>query len=155
FILNRYTTIKMDGRKKQVENPKEKWNVFKNHHPGIVSEEEWIKANSKEVVRRTKISPWNVFRGLMTCGKCKYNMIIMQSWKKNKKRTKKRWRYLKCSAYRRAGKHGCVNHVPIRYENFKQFIIDRLKEKGNQIEFNFKNSFIQQNKKDIITLNKK
>src|SRR5699024_7346962 len=71
FILNQYTTIKVDGRKKQIRNPEEKWNIFKNHHPAIISKQEWEKANSKPVLnRKRKISPWNEFRELLKCGKC-------------------------------------------------------------------------------------
>ena len=107
FTLNRYTSIKIDGRKKQIQNPKEKWIIFEDHHPAIVTKEEWKKANDKPVVnRKRKISPWNEFRGLMKCGMCGCSMIVMQSWKKKKDGTKTRWQYLKCSAYRRAGKMG-------------------------------------------------
>lgn len=141
FIMNRYTSIKVDGRRKRIENPQEKWNIFEDHHPAIINKQGWEKANSKPVVnKRRKISPWNEFRGLMICGECGCNMIIMQSWKKRKDGTKTRWRYLKCSAYRRAGRNGCVNHVPLLYEDFRAFILKRLKKKGNQIELNFENT---------------
>lgn len=138
FILNQYTNIKVDGRKKQIRNPREKWTIFEDHHPGIISKSEWEKANNKPVVnRKTKISPWNEFRGLLKCGNCGSNMVVMQSWRKKKDGTKTRWRYLKCSAYRRAGKSLCLNHVPIRYEDFKDFIVDMLLDMGKKISFNF------------------
>lgn len=153
FILNQYTTIKVDGRRKQIRNPREKWTVFENHHPAIISKEEWEKANSKQVInKKTKISPWNEFRGLMRCGKCGYNMIIMQSWNKRKDGSKVRWRYIKCSAYRRAGRNGCVNHVPLTYEDFREFIVNRLIEKGNEIALEFDNFHVKQKEAQIKNL---
>jgi site-specific DNA recombinase len=83
FILNQYTNIKVDGRKKQIKNPESKWTIFQNYHPAIVSREEFEKANNKEVLnKRRKVTPWNEFRGLLKCGHCGSNMIIMQSWKR-------------------------------------------------------------------------
>ena len=143
FILNQYTTVKVDGRKKQIRNPEEKWTVFENHHPAIISKEEWKKANNKPVInKKRKITPWNEFRGgLIKCGECGSNMIIMQSWKKKKDGTKTRWRYLKCSRYRRS-KH-CVNHTPITYEHFREFIIQELKHEGEKIHLNLKNEYME------------
>ncbi|GIP65373.1 hypothetical protein J32TS6_39280 [Virgibacillus pantothenticus] len=133
FILNQYTSIKVDGRKKQIRNPEEKWIVFEDHHPAIVKKEDWKLANSKKKVNmKTKTTPWNEFRGLLKCGKCGSNMVIIQSWKKKVDGTKTHWRYLKCSAYRRSGKNGCDNHVPIRYEEFRRFIVERLLETGKK-----------------------
>lgn len=50
FILNQYTSIKVDGRKKQIRNPEEKWIVFEDHHPAFVKKEDWKLANSKKKV---------------------------------------------------------------------------------------------------------
>src|SRR5690625_4956397 len=156
FTLNRYTKVKIDGRKKQIQNPKEKWTVFENHHPAIITIDAWEKANNKEVVnKRRKVSPWNEFRTLLRCGNCGYNMIVLQSWKKKKDGTKTRWRYLKCSAYRRAGKAACVNHVPITYEDFRVFIINELQKEGAKIQVNFKNSIIENRKTKMLRINKK
>lgn len=153
FILNKYTTIKIDGRKKQILNPIEKWSIFENHHPAIISTEEWEKANSKPITnKKKKISPWNEFRGLLKCGNCGFNMIVMQSWKKKKDGTKTKWRYLKCSAYRRAGESACVNHVPLTYEDFREFIIKRLTEKGEQVALEFEDLFGKQKEQQIKKL---
>jgi site-specific DNA recombinase len=46
--------------------------------------------------------------------------------------------YLKCSQYRRAGRHGCVNHVPIQYEDFREFILNLLIRKGESVLLNLK-----------------
>ncbi|HEX6592963.1 MAG TPA: recombinase family protein [Bacillota bacterium] len=150
FILNQYSSIKIDGRKKQIRNPREKWTIFENHHPAIVSKEEWKKANSKPVVnRKKKISPWNEFRGLIKCGNCGSNMVIMQSWNKKADGSKIRWRYLKCSAYRRAGKSGCVNHVPITYEELRKFVVSNLIEQSQEVSLNF-NIMLGKHKKQQI-----
>src|SRR5699024_7608389 len=90
----------------------------------------------------------------MRCGECGCNMIVMQSWKKKKDGTKTRWRYLKCSAYRRAGKNGCVNHVPLLYEDFRAFILKQLKKKGNQIELNFENTLARKRETQIEIIEK-
>ncbi|MBP3040556.1 recombinase family protein, partial [Bacillaceae bacterium Marseille-Q3522] len=114
FVHNRYAKIKVNGRKKQIKNPREKWIIYENHHPAIISMQEWEKANSKDVPnKKTKITPWNDFRGLLKCSECGSNMIILQSYKKKKDGSRTEWKYLKCSAYRRAGKYACVNHTPI------------------------------------------
>jgi len=155
FILNQYTTIKIDGKKKQIRNPEEKWVIFEDQHPGIVKKEEWEKANNKPVInKKKKISPWNEFRGLLRCGKCGSNMIIMQSWRKKKDGSKTRWRYLKCSAYRRGGKSLCVNHVPIRYEEFRDFIVDRLIKTGKEVALDFDKAFGKHKKQQLTKLKK-
>lgn len=153
YIFNQYTSIKLDGRKKRIKNPREKWKIIENHHPGIITKEDWVKANSKPVLnKKRKISPWNEFRSLLRCGNCGSNMIIMQSWKKKKDGTKTRWRYLKCSAYRRAGSSACVNHIPLTYEDFREFIINRLTEKGEQVAFEFEDLFGKTKEKQIKRL---
>lgn len=155
LILNQYTTIKVDGRKKQIRNPEEKWTIFEEHHPGIVSREIWEKANSKEVLgEKKKISPWNEFRGLLKCGNCGSSMIINQSWRKKKDGTKTSWRYLKCSAYRRGGTSLCANHVPIEYGDFRAFILDQINEKSIRIAIDFDNTFGKHKKQQISKLKK-
>ncbi|WP_338029454.1 recombinase family protein [Gracilibacillus halophilus] len=60
FILNQFTSIKVDGKKKQIRNPKSKWVIFEDHHPAIVSKKAFEQANNKEVLnKKTKITPWN------------------------------------------------------------------------------------------------
>ncbi|WP_235601475.1 recombinase family protein [Halobacillus sp. KGW1] len=147
FILNKYTTIKVDGKKKQIVNPREKWTVFEDHHPGIISKQQWSQANNKDVTRyNTKIAKWNEFRGLMKCSECGSNMVTMVSYKKRKSDGHKTtWRYLKCSAYRRGGKAACVNHTPITYEDFREFILNTLVAKWNSIELELENNLGKNN----------
>lgn len=155
FVHNRYTKIKINGRKKQIENPREKWIIYEKHHPAIISIEEWEKANSKEVTNaKTKITPWNEFRGLLKCSECGSNMVIVQSYKYKKDGTKTEWKYLKCSAYRRAGEYGCVNHTPIQYEDFREFILKKLKRKGRNTKLNIENNLQEKKKKEIENLRK-
>lgn len=157
FVHNRYTKLKINGRKKQIENPREKWIIYKNHHPAIVSMDEWEKANNKEVTnQKTKITPWNEFRGLLRCSECGSNMVILQTGNKKTKdgRKDEHWKYLKCSLYRRAGEHGCVNHTPILYEDFREFVLKKVQLKGRKIKLNFENNLYQQKQKEIISLDK-
>ena len=39
---------------------------------------------------------------------------------------------MKCSTYKAYGT--CVNHIPIRYEDFRNLILERLKQKQEYIE---------------------
>ena len=104
---------------------------FPNHHPAIIDEEVWNQVNPKDTnTNKTKITAWNEFRNLAKCAVCSSNMVIVQSYSKKKNGERTEWKYLKCSQYRRAGKHGCVNHVPIQYRDFRQFIIDLLVKRG-------------------------
>lgn len=133
FILNQYTSVKVGGKKKQIRNPKEKWFIFPKHHPAIVDEETWSRVNEKNITdNKTKITAWNEFRNLAKCAVCGSNMVIVQSHLRKKSGERREWKYLKCSQYRRAGKHGCVNHVPIQYHDFRQFIIDLLVKKESR-----------------------
>ncbi|MCC2480471.1 recombinase family protein [Bacillus pacificus] len=153
FILNQYTSVKVGGKKKQIRNPKEKWFVFPNHHPRIVEEEIWNQANRKKNKKnKTKITAWNEFRNLAKCAACGSNMVIVQSHLKKKSGERTEWKYLKCSQYRRAGKHGCVNHVPIQYGDFREFIINLLVEKGESVTLKLQNNVEKGQEKKIKKL---
>ncbi|MCM3765486.1 recombinase family protein [Neobacillus niacini] len=157
FILNQYTNVKVGGKKKQIRNPPEKWIVFENHHPLIVDEDTWGQANKKVFKsNKVRITPWNEFRYLAKCSECGSNMVILQSYKKKKSGERTEWKYLKCSQYRRAGKHGCVNHIPIQYEDFRNFILDLLIKKGESVLINLstnvKNEQVKQERKLLQAL---
>ncbi|MBA4544514.1 recombinase zinc beta ribbon domain-containing protein [Thermoactinomyces daqus] len=55
-------------------------------------------------------------------------MVVVQTIKKRSDGSRRKYRYMKCSNYRRSGTHGCVNHWRVLYENVREFIIQRLKE---------------------------
>ncbi|WP_242250047.1 recombinase family protein [Bacillus cereus group sp. BfR-BA-01324] len=153
FILNQYTSVKVGGKKKQIRNPKEKWFVFPNHHPAIVDDETWSQVNEKNITEhKTKITAWNEFRNLAKCAVCGSNMVIVQSHLRKKNGDRKEWKYLKCSQYRRAGKHGCVNHVPIQYHAFRQFIIDLLVKKGRFVTLKLQSNVEEEQEKKIKKL---
>ncbi|EPC8419158.1 recombinase family protein [Bacillus wiedmannii] len=153
FILNQYTSVKVGGKKKQIRNPKEKWFVFPNHHPAIIDEEIWSQVNEKNITdNKTKITAWNEFRNLAKCAVCGSNMVIVQSHLRKKSGERTEWKYLKCSQYRRAGKHGCVNHVPIQYHDFRQFIIDLLVKKGEAVTLKLQSNVEEGQEKKIKKL---
>ncbi|EOA3904494.1 recombinase family protein [Bacillus cytotoxicus] len=137
YILNQYTTVKIGGRKKQIRNPEEKWTVFKNHHPAIISEEKWEAVNKPNEEKKRRPALWNEFRGIMFCAHCGSAMRVVYSAKKKKDGTKEEWRYLKCSRYKRYGRDECVCHAPIQYHEFREFILENLKEKEKQLETEF------------------
>ncbi|WP_017472788.1 recombinase family protein [Amphibacillus jilinensis] len=154
FIYNRFTKIKIDGRKKRIENPKSKWVIIEKHHPGIISREVYEKANSKEVVnRKRKVTPWNEFRGLLQCAHCGSNMVILESWKKKKDGSKTHWNYLKCSKRRRSGL--CVNHKPMTYEELREIILQELKQESEKISLNFDETLLHTNQTKIKQLEKR
>ena len=66
----------------------------------------------------------------------KYDYCSITPKKKSGERTE--WKYLKCSQYRRAGRHGCVNHVPIQYGDFREFILNLLMKKGESVLLNLR-----------------
>ncbi|ONG66638.1 recombinase family protein [Bacillus cereus] len=153
FILNQYTSVKVSGKKKQIRNPKEKWFVFPDHHPAIIDEETWSQVNEKNITdNKTKITAWNEFRNLAKCAVCGSNMVIVQSHLRKKNGERTEWKYLKCSQYRRAGKHGCVNHVPIQYHDFRQFIIDLLVKKGESVTLKLQSNVEEGQEKKIKKL---
>jgi len=153
FVHGRYTTVKQNGRKKFIENPREKWMVYENHHPAIIPKEMWEAANNKRVKKvKTKVTPWNEFRGIAKCSECGSNMVIIQTG--NKKNKGGHWNYIKCSSYRRAGQYGCVNHAPILYEDFRELIIKRLKRKGKNIKLKLESGIVQKRKNEIAALEK-
>lgn len=139
FILNQYTNVKVGGKKKQIRNPPEKWLIFEDHHPAIVDKEIWDEANRERAQsRKVRITPWNEFRYLAKCSECGSNMVIVQSHRKKKNGERTEWKYLKCSQYRRAGRHGCVNHLPIQYGDFREFILNLLMKKGESVLLNLR-----------------
>lgn len=79
-------------------------------------------------------------------------MVIVQSHLKKKDGERTEWKYLKCSQYRRAGKHDCVNHVPIQYGDFRQFIINLLVEKGEFVTLRLQNTVEKGQEKKIKKL---
>lgn len=158
FILNQYGTVKVGGRKKQIRNPEEQWLIFKDHHPPIVPRETWEKANSKKhKATRRKITPWNELRGLMKCSVCGCNMVILQGKVRREAKTgeRKYFAYVKCSSYRRAGQHGCVNHVPIRYEELRELVVEKLQEKGQTLTMNLKSEIEKLKEEEIRNLQRK
>ncbi|MED4125559.1 recombinase family protein [Halalkalibacterium halodurans] len=136
FVYNRYTKIKVAGRKKQIENPREKWIIYEDHHPRIISDEQFNKANSNRD-HKVKLSAWNELRGIAKCAHCGSRMVISQSSRKKKDGSITRWRYLKCSKYFRSGE--CVAHEPLPYEKVRDFLLNILKKKGESIDLTLKN----------------
>lgn len=156
FIHNQFTTVKIGGRKKQIRNPREKWFIFEKNHPAIISYPEYEMANNREYKNnKKKFTPWNEFRGIVKCFHCGSNIIIVQSFRKNRDGTRTEWKYLKCSKYRRCGPSGCINHVPIRYEAFREFVLKVLQEKGTYVKLNFDNDYKKKQIEDRKSIGQK
>jgi site-specific DNA recombinase len=81
-------------------------------------------------------------------------MVVVQTVKKLSDGSKRKYRYMKCSNYRRYGTHGCVNYWPILYEDVREFVIQRLKEKGKSIAFNFVSEVEQERENQLKAIQK-
>ncbi|OYD08301.1 recombinase family protein [Paludifilum halophilum] len=153
FIMNQYTTVKVEGRRKQIRNPREKWIYFKDHHPAIISRAEWQRANQKDDnAPRRRITPWNEFRGIAKCSECGSNMVIVQSFRKRVDGRKNHWKYFKCSKWRRGGNDGCVNHQPITYEAFRSEILHHVQEKGYAVSLQLSNQLEDKRNRELQQL---
>lgn len=132
-IINKYSSVKIDGRRKRIKTPVEKWTVFENHQPAIISKEQWNRVNNvgKFKQNRTRIDKRNEFRGFMYCAHCGASIRAVYSGNYSKGE-KREWVYMKCSKYKRYGT--CVNHEPIQYHEIREVILLRLKEKEEQLE---------------------
>ncbi|MFB5548209.1 recombinase family protein [Bacillus cereus] len=129
-VMHKYKTVKVDGKKKTVKNPKEKWLVFENHHDAIISKEQWERINPVSGVKdkKTKSDYRNEFRGIVWCAHCGKRVRAIYAGVRSKYERV----YMKCSTYKAYGT--CVNHIPIRYEDFRNLILERLKQKQEYIE---------------------
>ncbi|MDZ5607928.1 recombinase family protein [Bacillus pseudomycoides] len=150
YVMNQYTKVKVAGRKKQMLNPKEKWTIFENHHPAIISKAQWDRVNDgwESRKRKRKVSTRNELRGLVYCPHCGGRIrVITASRVRNGKRDE--WRYMKCQNYKNYALIECVNHVPILYSDFREIIVNRLKEVEKEIDTAFEWKQVDRNKKDI------
>lgn len=129
-VMHKYKVVKIDGKKRTVKNPKEKWLVFKDHHEAIISKEQWDLVNKPRGTKKgkTKFDIRNEFRGLVYCAHCGKKVRAIYSGMG----TKYERIYMKCSTYKAYGT--CVKHLPVRYEDFRSLILRRLKEKQKNIE---------------------
>ena len=78
--------IRINNQRKRVFTPKDKWKTFENHHPAIISKEDFDKAQSMKqkkspIKRRSK----NHLKNKVFCGCCGGHMGIPDSGAKNPK----------------------------------------------------------------------
>ncbi|WP_231559674.1 recombinase family protein [Bacillus sp. UNC322MFChir4.1] len=136
YIMNQYGYVKVDGRKKRIINPKEKWTIFEDHHPAIIPKEQWDHVNNlgDEKRTRTKVDKKNEFRGIVYCAHCDSAIRAVYSGRYSRGE-KKEWVYMKCARYKRYGT--CVNHVPIQYHELREVILSMLKDKEKELNIQF------------------
>ncbi|MGK9485084.1 recombinase family protein [Bacillus tropicus] len=137
FIMNQHTKVKVAGRKKHIRNPKEKWNIFKNHHPAIIDPERWniINDPNRDNSKKRRAALKNELRGLVYCAHCGSTMRAMRSGRITlKDGTNTEFVYMKCSRYKDSGTRECVKHEPLSYDNLREFIIQKLKQKEFDLE---------------------
>lgn len=135
LVLNRYKTVKVDGRKKRIYTPKDRLTIIEDHYPAIVSKELWNAVNNNRVSqKKIKQDMRNEFRGMIFCNHCGGSITVKYSGKRSKKNNKE-WVYLKCSNFLRF--NHCVNFNPIYYDEIREIIIYRLKQKEKELEIHF------------------
>ena len=157
YIAQKYTKVKVDGRRKQTVNPKEKWVVYKNHHPAIIERDLWDKIHSfeKKEKNRTKrrVSVDNELRGLVYCAHCGQPMKA-EAVKKTQRDGVIKYVYMRCSKYRRTGGRECVKHVPLYYNQVRKLIVEKLKEKEQDLDEQISGGHKNKNKQKISKVNK-
>jgi site-specific DNA recombinase len=140
YTMQKYTTVKVNGKKKKVINPKEKWVIFENHHPAIISHELWDKVNDKDpnkFQKKRRISTTNELRGITFCAHCGTAMSKKNNVRVNKNGTIKEYSYMMCDWSRATARRECVKHVPIHYKDLRVLVLDKLKEKESVLEKEF------------------
>lgn len=70
--VNFKTTRKSFKNKKKIDNPKDKWKIFKNTHPAIISEEDFklVQELRKNKRRPNKTGIISMFSGVVYCADC-------------------------------------------------------------------------------------
>ncbi|EST13708.1 hypothetical protein [Sporolactobacillus laevolacticus] len=79
-------------------------------------------------------------------------MVVDATYYEKKNGGRTNWQYLKCSTYSHLGSYGCVKHAPIIYQDFRNLIIENLKEKGKKTMFDLKTNLNQKRRQKIELL---
>ncbi|MFE9078648.1 recombinase family protein [Bacillus mobilis] len=140
YTMQKYGTVKVNGRKKKVINPKEKWVIFEDHHPAIISHELWDKVNDKDpnkFKKKRRVSTTNELRGITVCAHCGTAMSKRNSINVSKNGKETEYSYMICNWSRITARRECVRHVPIHYKDLRALVLDKLKEKESVLEKEF------------------
>lgn len=85
--VNFRTTTKSFKNKKTIDNPKEKWKVFKNTYPAVISEEDFrlVQELRKNKRRPTATGKISIFSGKVFCADCgaKLHYCTANAFKEN------------------------------------------------------------------------
>ncbi|MEF7558502.1 recombinase family protein [Bacillus thuringiensis] len=140
YIMQKYGTVKVNGRKKKVINPKEKWVIFEDHHPAIISHELWEKVNNKDpnkFKKKRRVSTTNELRGITVCAHCGTAMSKRNSINVSKNGKETEYSYMICNWSRITARRECVRHVPIHYKDLRALVLSKLKEKEMELDKEF------------------
>ncbi|TKH49343.1 recombinase family protein [Bacillus cereus] len=140
YVMGRSTEVKVDGRKKRIQEPREKWVVFENHHPAIIERPLWDKINNPKINKKIKrrVAVTNELRGIARCIHCGSPFVLHTYKYKNKEGEELNYGYLTCGTYKLTGGRGCVKHSGLRYERLRSLVLRKLKEKERDLEKVFK-----------------
>ena len=140
------TEIKDVGTRNYKNIDKEKWVVFENYHPAIVSKEIFEKAQKifkgNRELRKTEE---NIFKNVLKCGYCGYNLQ-----KINKKDVK-----YTCNTLRYTNEYDC-KYFMIKEDDIKRIILTQFLTQiqllnENEIDFNFN---LKEIEKELINIKK-
>lgn len=139
YVMQKYTTVKVKGRKKKTVNPKEKWVVFENHHPAIIERERWDKVNdpSSDKRKKRRVAIRNELRGITFCTHCGSPMKTHNLSRKRRDGSTVRYSYMMCSLYKNTGGRECVRHKAMHYSDLRELVLRKLKEKETNLDKDF------------------
>lgn len=123
LVYNR--TYKKNG--KTYTRPQEEWIVIEDHHPAIITKEEWQQIQSilegRQIARKQADNERWLLSGLMYCGHCGEKMKGIFTVRK-KYPEPRNFRYI-CSGYTKKGL--CFHHT-IQRDEIEQLIHEELKD---------------------------
>lgn len=139
YIMQKHAYVKINGRKKRIINPKEKWVIFENQHPAIIDRELWDKLNAPKTDKKKKrrVAVGNELRGIAFCAHCGYRLVATSTVRQNKKGDDLTYIYMLCGRYKKTGGRECSRHSSIHYSDFRTLILSKLKEKAKDLEKEF------------------
>lgn len=109
------TEIKEVGSKNYKNIDKSNWVVFENHHPAIISKELFYNAQKVFKNNKTRTSKENLFKGILKCGYCGYDL---------QKINNSSIKYT-CNTLRYTNQYGC-KHFIVEEKYLKKVVLNEL-----------------------------
>ncbi|MBR1442925.1 MAG: recombinase family protein, partial [Firmicutes bacterium] len=107
---------------RETKKPKSEWKIFENHHPPIISKDDFMKAaaiKASKTQKNTKRTQDNFLRGKIFCGNCGMSMTLYKN--------DERGTYYVCVRKKQYGKSVC-NGRNSRKDYVYKIVFDVIKE---------------------------